>query len=95
MYARVAHFLGKRTSITADPEKLPEKMEQLEAITMDSTMAQAIVDATKSSMGYDISDIDILNIRQACSFDDCFTSGGIQSSKNALVGLGEIQLVIK
>eukprot|EP01047_Picozoa_sp_COSAG01_P052920 COSAG01_NODE_5615_length_4144_cov_5.095674_3_plen_407_part_00 len=62
MYARVAHFLGKRTSITEDPEKLPEKMEQLEAITMDGTMAQAIVDATKSSMGYDISEIDILNI---------------------------------
>jgi nucleolar protein 56 len=62
MYARVAHFLGKRTSITEDPEQLPKKMEQLEAITMDGTMAQAIVDATKSSMGYDISEIDILNI---------------------------------
>ena len=35
---------------------------ELEAITMDSTKAQQIIDATKISMGMDISDIDLLNI---------------------------------
>ena len=62
MYARCAHFLGKRTSMTDDPSLTAEKLEQLEAITMDSTMAQAILDATKSSMGFDISEIDITNV---------------------------------
>lgn len=62
MYARIAHFLGKRTSMTADGVNTAEKLEQLEAITMDSTMAQSILDATKSSMGFDISDIDMENV---------------------------------
>ena len=62
MYARVAHFLGKRTSMTDNPELTAEKLEQLEAIVMDSTMAQSILDATKSSMGFDISEIDIANV---------------------------------
>ena len=62
MYARVAHFLGKRTSMTEDPEKTAQKLEELTSITMDETMAQAILDATKTSMGFDISEIDILNI---------------------------------
>jgi len=61
-YARVAHFIGKRTSMTEDPSLTAEKLEKLEAITMDSTMAQAILDATKTSMGFDISEIDILNL---------------------------------
>jgi nucleolar protein 56 len=56
MFARCAYFIGKRTTLSA--EKLPE----LEAITMDSTMAQSILDAAKMSMGFDISDIDMLNI---------------------------------
>jgi nucleolar protein 56 len=62
MYARVAHFLGKRTSMTAAGVDTAEKLEQLEAITMDSTMATSILEATKSSMGFDISDIDMQNV---------------------------------
>jgi nucleolar protein 56 len=62
MYARVANFLGKRTSMTASGANTEEKLEQLEAITMDSTMATSILEATKSSMGFDISDIDIENV---------------------------------
>jgi RNA processing factor Prp31 len=62
MYARVAHFLGKRTSMMGEGVDTAEKLEQLEAITMDSTMATSILEATKSSMGFDISDIDMQNV---------------------------------
>ena len=63
MYARVANYVGKRTSLTEDPAQTEKKLEELEALTMDSTMAQSILDATKSSMGFDISDIDMANIQ--------------------------------
>merc|ERR1711928_224318 len=38
------------------------KVEKLEQILMDSARAQAVIDASKSSMGMDISPIDLLNI---------------------------------
>merc|ERR1712112_56071 len=38
------------------------KLEELEAILMDSGRAQAVIDASKSSMGMDISPVDLLNI---------------------------------
>jgi len=62
MYARVAHFIGRRTSMTDIPGTTAKKLEALESITMDNAMAQSILDATKTSMGFDISDIDILNL---------------------------------
>merc|ERR1719480_725054 len=37
-------------------------MEDLETILMDSARAQAVIDASKSSMGMDISPVDLLNI---------------------------------
>merc|ERR1712083_970818 len=37
-------------------------LEQIEAILMDSARAQAVIDASKSSMGMDISPVDLLNI---------------------------------
>lgn len=48
MYAKVAHFIKNRKDLTED------KLEALEEIVMDSSKAQAILDATKSSMGMDI-----------------------------------------
>merc|ERR1712211_219995 len=39
-----------------------DKFEELEAILMDSARAQAVIDASKSSMGMDISPVDLLNI---------------------------------
>ena len=42
------------------PQQL--KSEELEAILMDSARAQAVIDASKSSMGMDISPVDLLNI---------------------------------
>ena len=42
------------------PQQL--KSEELEAILMDSAQAQAVINASKSSMGMDISPVDLLNI---------------------------------
>ncbi|XP_074109009.1 nop56 ribonucleoprotein [Cotesia typhae] len=55
-YARVAQFVKNRKELTAD------KMAELEEIVMDSAKAQAILDASKSSMGMDISPVDLINI---------------------------------
>ena len=48
--------------MTDIPGTTAKKLEALESITMDNAMAQSILDATKTSMGFDISDIDILNL---------------------------------
>ncbi|CAH1155886.1 unnamed protein product [Phaedon cochleariae] len=55
-FARLAKFIRNRKELS------DESLEGLEEITMDSGKAQAILDASKSSMGMDISDIDLLNI---------------------------------
>lgn len=55
-YAKVAQFIKDRKSLTA------ESVEPLEEILMDSSSAQAIIDASKMSMGMDISPIDLINI---------------------------------
>ncbi|XP_034191981.1 nop56 ribonucleoprotein [Osmia lignaria lignaria] len=56
MYAKVAQAIKNRKELT------DEKLEALEEIVMDSAKAQAIIDASKSSMGMDISPVDLLNI---------------------------------
>uniref|UniRef100_A0A182QGE3 Nucleolar protein 56 n=1 Tax=Anopheles farauti TaxID=69004 RepID=A0A182QGE3_9DIPT len=56
MFAKVAHFVKDRKSLTA------ESLPALEEILMDSEKAQAVLDAAKMSMGMDISVIDLLNI---------------------------------
>nr|XP_033340792.1 nucleolar protein 56-like [Megalopta genalis] len=56
MYAKVTQLIKNRKELTE------EKLEALEEIVMDSAKAQAIIDASKSSMGMDISPIDLLNI---------------------------------
>merc|ERR1712119_267010 len=56
MYAKVAHYLKSRKDFTED------KLEGLAEIVMDEGKAQAIFDASKSSMGMDISPIDLINI---------------------------------
>ncbi|EFA10126.1 nucleolar protein 56 [Tribolium castaneum] len=55
-YARLAKFIKNRKELSED------SLEGLEEITMDSGKAQAILDASKSSMGMDISVVDLLNI---------------------------------
>ncbi|XP_043263133.1 nucleolar protein 56 [Colletes gigas] len=56
MYAKVAQLIKNRKELTE------EKLEALEEVVMDSAKAQAIIDASKSSMGMDISPVDLLNI---------------------------------
>lgn len=56
MYARVAQLIKNRKELNQ------EKLEALEEVVMDSAKAQAIIDASKSSMGMDISPVDLLNI---------------------------------
>jgi len=56
LYAKVVKLIKNRKELNAD------KFEQLEAILMDSARAQAVIDASKSSMGMDISPVDLLNI---------------------------------
>ncbi|XP_033755965.1 LOW QUALITY PROTEIN: nucleolar protein 56-like [Pecten maximus] len=56
MFAKVARYIGNRKEFDDD------KLEGLEEIVMDSAKASAILDASRSSMGMDISPIDLLNI---------------------------------
>ncbi|CAG9760955.1 unnamed protein product [Ceutorhynchus assimilis] len=56
-FARLAQFIKNRKDLSED------SLEGLEAITMDAGKAQAILIASRSSMGMDISDIDLLNIQ--------------------------------
>ncbi|XP_055853274.1 nucleolar protein 56 [Episyrphus balteatus] len=56
IFAKSAKFIKDRKTLTQD------KLEQLEEIVMDSSKAQAIIDAGKMSMGMDISVVDLINI---------------------------------
>ncbi|XP_066041265.1 nucleolar protein 56 [Chamaea fasciata] len=55
-YCRVAKFIGNRRELSE------ESLEGLEEIVMDSAKAQAILEASRSSMGMDISPLDLINI---------------------------------
>lgn len=55
-YARVAQFVKRRSSLT------DESVEKLEEILMDSALAQQVLDASRHSMGMEVSEIDLLNI---------------------------------
>ncbi|XP_030841244.1 nucleolar protein 56-like [Strongylocentrotus purpuratus] len=58
LYAKVAHYIKNRKELSED------SLEALEELTMDSAKAQAILDASRSSMGMDISPIDLINIER-------------------------------
>lgn len=62
-YARISKIIGNRKEAPEEEELL----EQLEAILLDSGKAEAIVQALKSSMGMDISPIDLINIQNFSS----------------------------
>ncbi|XDV38442.1 hypothetical protein PO909_007843 [Leuciscus waleckii] len=55
-YCKMAKLIGNRKELSE------EMLEAMEEITMDSAKAQAILDASRSSMGMDISPIDLINI---------------------------------
>merc|ERR1712129_118346 len=56
LYAQVVKLIKNRKELKQ------ENLEALGAILMDSGKAQAVIDASKSSMGMDISPVDLLNI---------------------------------
>ncbi|KAG7481273.1 hypothetical protein MATL_G00064730 [Megalops atlanticus] len=60
-YCRVARLIGNRKELSE------EKLEALEEVVMDSAKAQAILEAARSSMGMDISPIDLINIESFSS----------------------------
>jgi nucleolar protein 56 len=56
LFAKVAHYIKDRKNLS------DESIPQLEEILMDSSKAQSIIEASKMSMGMDISEIDLMNI---------------------------------
>lgn len=56
LYAKMVKLIKNRKELTQD------MLEDMETILMDSARAQAVIDASKSSMGMDISPVDLLNI---------------------------------
>merc|ERR1711972_1081458 len=56
LYAKVVKLVKNRKEVNQD------LFDELETILMDSARAQAVIDASKSSMGMDISPVDLLNI---------------------------------
>lgn len=61
MYAKVVKITKNRKEMTDD------LVTQIEEVVMDSAKAQAVIDASKSSMGMDISPIDLINIQMFAS----------------------------
>uniref|UniRef100_A0A3Q2Y9X1 Nucleolar protein 56 n=1 Tax=Hippocampus comes TaxID=109280 RepID=A0A3Q2Y9X1_HIPCM len=61
MYCRLTRLIGNRKELT------DESVESLEEVVMDNAKAQAILDASRSSMGMDISPIDLINIERFSS----------------------------
>lgn len=57
MYAKVVQIVKNRKELTDD------MFDSIEQIVMDSAKTKAIYDASKSSMGMDISPIDLINIQ--------------------------------
>jgi len=60
MYARVANFIGSRQDLTA------ERVSELEDVVQDSAKAQAILEASKVSMGK------VLSVGLRTSMDELF-----------------------
>ncbi|XP_064163753.1 nucleolar protein 56 isoform X5 [Anguilla rostrata] len=55
-YCRLARLIGNRKELSE------ESLEGLEEVVMDAAKAQSILEASRSSMGMDISPIDLINI---------------------------------
>jgi nucleolar protein 56 len=61
MYAKVAFIIQSKDQLKSDVR------ERLEEVTMDSALTEKILSSIKSSMGQDISPVDLINI---CSFSE-------------------------
>mmetsp|Transcript_13930 Transcript_13930/g.18217 ORF Transcript_13930/g.18217 Transcript_13930/m.18217 type:complete len:520 (-) Transcript_13930:420-1979(-) len=58
IFARLVKTIGARSTLTSD------SLEKLQEITMDEPMAQQILDAAKASMGFEVSEIDMMNLSE-------------------------------
>lgn len=56
LYSKTANYIGNRKELDES------KLDELEEIVQDRDKAEAILDASRSSMGMDISPIDLMNI---------------------------------
>lgn len=56
VYSKCASYIGNRKTLDES------KLDELEEIVMDRSKAEAILDASRSSMGMDISPVDLMNI---------------------------------
>ncbi|CAE7831509.1 NOP56, partial [Symbiodinium sp. KB8] len=56
MYARVAQFIGRRSTLSE--ESLPKLTE----LTLDEDLSKAVLDAARSSMGMDCSEVDMISV---------------------------------
>ena len=56
LYAKTVKLIRSRASLNED------SLAGLEELLMDSAKAQQVIDLSKSSMGMDISEIDLINI---------------------------------
>ncbi|KAK6321014.1 hypothetical protein J4Q44_G00079900 [Coregonus suidteri] len=57
-YCKMAQLIGNRKELSE------ESLESLEEVVMDGAKAQAVLEASRSSMGMDISPIDLINIER-------------------------------
>lgn len=55
LYARLAKLIGDRATLVGDSKTF----EQLNKVTGDESVTNTIISASKSSMGYDISEFDL------------------------------------
>ncbi|XP_056266956.1 nucleolar protein 56 isoform X3 [Pseudoliparis swirei] len=61
LYCRMAHLIGNRKELSE------ESLPSLEEVLMDGAKAQAVLEASRSSMGMDIAPIDLINIERFSS----------------------------
>jgi len=59
MFARLVQLIGARTSLAND-----DKLDKITEVTMDEAVSKQIIEAGRTSMGMDISEIDMLNLSE-------------------------------
>eukprot|EP00180_Rhodochaete_pulchella_P004702 Plantae.Rhodophyta-Rhodochaete_pulchella.ctg935.p1 GENE.Plantae.Rhodophyta-Rhodochaete_pulchella.ctg935~~Plantae.Rhodophyta-Rhodochaete_pulchella.ctg935.p1 ORF type:complete len:503 (-),score=115.66 Plantae.Rhodophyta-Rhodochaete_pulchella.ctg935:1297-2757(-) len=65
-YAQLVKVIRSKSNLT-DPEMAPELLPELNKILGDEDKAQEVIDASRSSMGTDVSELDLINIESFAS----------------------------
>ncbi len=64
-YARLVLLIGDKSTLDLTEPAVSEKVAQIqEILDDDETMAKNVMDAAKSSMGSDINEVDLINIKR-------------------------------